>query len=71
MLSTNTSKEWNLYLLQSNCIATCSSLKMNKGGFSTHQNNFSNFHGHTGYIYSARVSQVNMKTMKKNFEQWS
>ena len=44
---------------------------MNVGGFSEHQNKTSDTNRYKGYFLTARVSQVNVKTMKRIFEQWS
>ena len=44
---------------------------MNVGGFSKHQNKASDTDRYKGYFFTARVSQVNVNTMKRLFEQWS
>ena len=44
---------------------------MNVGGFSEHQNKTSDTERYKGYFFAARVSQVNVNTMKKIFEQRS
>ena len=44
---------------------------MNLGGFSEHQNKTSDTDRYKGYFFTARVSQVSVKTMKKYFEQLS
>ena len=44
---------------------------MNVGGFFEHQNKTSDGDRYKGYFFTARVSQVNVNTMKKNFEQRS
>ena len=44
---------------------------MNVGGFSEHQNKTSDTNRYKGYFFTARVSQVNVNTMKRIFEQWS
>ena len=44
---------------------------MNVGGFSEHQNKTSDTDRYNGYFFTARVSQVNVNTMKRIFEQRS
>ena len=44
---------------------------MNVGGFSEHQDNTSDIDRYEGYSFITRVSQVNMNTMKRLFEQRS
>ena len=44
---------------------------MNVGGFCEHQNKTSNTNRYKGYFFTARVSQVNVNTMKSIFEQRS
>ena len=44
---------------------------MNVGGFSNQQSKTSDTERHKGYCFTARVSQVNVNTMKKIFEQSS
>ena len=44
---------------------------MNVGGFSEHQSKTSDADRYKRYFFTARVSQVNMKTMKRIFEQRS
>ena len=44
---------------------------MNVGGFSEHQNKTSDTNRYTGYFFTARVSQGNVNTMKRIFEQLS
>ena len=44
---------------------------MNVGSFSEHQNKTSDSDGYKRYFFTARVFQVNVNTMKKNFEQRS
>ena len=44
---------------------------MNVGGFSEHQNKTSDTDRYKGYFFAARVSQVNVNTMKRIFEQRS
>ena len=70
-LSTNTSIEWSLYFCWSNHIVTSFRLEMNVGAFSEYQNKTSVTDGCKGYFFTARVSQVNMNTMKNIFEQRS
>ena len=70
-LSTNTSIEWNLYLSWSNHLVTYFRLEMNVGGFSEHQNKTSDTDWNKGYFFTTRVSQVNVNTVKRIFEQRS
>ena len=44
---------------------------MNVGGFSEHQNKTSDADRYKGYFFTPRVSQVNVNTMKRFFEQRS
>ena len=44
---------------------------MNVGSFSEHQNKTSDTERYKGYFFTARFSQVNVKTMKRIFEQRS
>ena len=44
---------------------------MNVGDLSEHQNKTRDTDRYKGYFFTARVSQVNVNTMKKIFEQWS
>ena len=44
---------------------------MNVGGFSEHQNKTSDTNRYKGYLFTARVSEDNVNTMKRSFEQWS
>ena len=44
---------------------------MNVGGFFEHQNKSSDADMYKGYVFTARVSQVNVNTMKRIFEQRS
>ena len=44
---------------------------MDVGGFSEHQNKMSDTDRYKGYFLTARVSQVNVNTMKKLFQQRS
>ena len=70
-LSTNTSIERNLHLSRSNHLVTSLRLEMNVGGFSEHENKTSAADRYKGYFFTARVSQVNVNTMKRIFEQRS
>ena len=70
-LSTNNSIAWNLYFSWSNHLVTSFRLEMNVGGFSEHQNKTSDNDRYKGYFFTARVSQVDVKTMKRVFEQRS
>ena len=67
-LSTNTSIERNIYLSWRNHVVTSFRLEMIVGGFSEHQNKKSDFNRYNGYFFTARVSQVDVNTMKRNFE---
>ena len=69
--SSNTSIVWNLYFSWSNHLVTSYRLKMNVGGLSEHQNKTSDTNRYKGYFFTARVSQVNVNTVKRFFEQWS
>ena len=44
---------------------------MNVGGFSEHQNKTSDTDRYKGYLFTARVSQVKVDTVKRIFEQRS
>ena len=70
-LSTNTSIVRNLYLSWSNHLVTFFWLEMNVGGFSEHQNKTSDTDRYKKYFFTARISQVNVNTMRKIFEQLS
>ena len=70
-LSTNTSVKWNLYFSWINHIVTSFRLEMIVGSFSEHQNKTSDTDRYKGYFFTARVSQVNVNTMKRVFEQRS
>ena len=70
-LSTNTSKEWNLYFSWSNHLVTSFRLEMNVGSFSEHQNKTGDTDRYKWYFFTARVSQVKVNTMKRIFEQRS
>ena len=69
MLSTNTSIEWNLCLSWSNHLVLSFRLEMNVGGIFEHQNKTSDTDRYKGHFFTARVSQVNVVTMKWIFEQ--
>ena len=64
-LSTNFTMDWKIYLSRSKHHVTFFRIEMNVGGFSEHQNNTSHRDRHKGYFYTARVSQVNVNTMKR------
>ena len=70
MLSTNSSIEWNLYVSWSNHIVTSFRLEMNIGGFSDIETRRV-IPTDTKVVFTTRVSQVNVKTMKRIFEQRS
>ena len=70
-LSTNTSIEWNIYFSWSNHLVTSFRLEMNAGSFLEHQNKTSDTDRYKKYFFTARVSQDNVKTMKRIFEQRS
>ena len=70
-LSTNTSIVWNLYFSWSNHLVTSFRLEMIVGGFSEHQNKTNDTNRYKGYFFTARVSQVNVNTVKRIFEQRS
>ena len=44
---------------------------MNVGGFSEHQNKTSDNDKYKKYFFTARVSQVNVNSKKRSFQQWS
>ena len=44
---------------------------MNVGGFYKHQNKTSDTDRYKGYLFTTRVFEVNVNTMKRTFEQWS
>ena len=44
---------------------------MNVGGFSEQQNKTSDTNRYKRFFFTARISQVNVKTGKRIFEQWS
>ena len=44
---------------------------MNVGGFFEHQNKTSDTDSYKGLFLTGRAAQVNVITMKKDFEQWS
>ena len=66
-LSTNTSIGWNLYFSWSNHLVPSFRLEINVGSFFEHQNKTSDTNRHKGYFFTARVSQVNVSTMKRFF----
>ena len=68
-LSTDNSIEWNLYLTWSNHLVTFFRLGMNVGGFFDHQNRTSDTDRYKVNFSTALVSQVNVNTMKRVFEQ--
>ena len=70
-LSTKTSIERNPDLSWINRLLTSFRLKMNFRSFSKHQKKTSDTDRHKGYFLTARVSQVNVITMKRIFEQFS
>ena len=70
-LSTNAFIEWILYLSWSNHLVTSFRLKMSIGGFSKHQNKTSELDRYEKSFFTARISLVNVNTIKKFFEQWS
>ena len=63
--------EWNLSLSWSNHLVTSFRLEMNVGGFSEHQSKASDTDRYKSHFFTARVSQINVITMKKFFEQQS
>ena len=56
---------------QLNHLVTSFRLEMNVGGFFEHQNKTSDTDRYKRYFFAARVSQVNVNTIKKIFEQRS
>ena len=68
-LSTNTAIVWNLYLSWSNHLVTSFRLEMNVAGFSKHQNKTSDTDRYKGYFFTRWVSQIDVYTMKRVFEQ--
>ena len=70
-LSINTSTVWNLYFSWNNHLVTSFRLEMKIGRFSKHQNKTSDTNRYKGYFFTARVSQVNVNTVKRIFEQRS
>ena len=69
-LSTNF-LNWNFYLSWSNQLGTSFRLEMNVGSFSEHQNKTTDTNRYRWYFFTARVSQVNVITMKRTLEQRS
>ena len=70
-LATNTPIKWNLYLSWSNHLVRSCRLEMNVGGFSEHQNKTSGTDRYKGHFFITRISQVNVNSMKRYFEQRS
>ena len=70
-LSTNTSIEWNLSLSWNKHLATSFWLEMDVGGFSKHQNKLNDTDRCEGFLFTARVSQINLNTIERIFEQRS
>ena len=70
-VSTNTSVNWNLYVSRSNGFLTCFRLEMNVGGFSEHKNKASDTDIYKRCFSTAGVSQINVITMERSFEQRS
>ena len=70
-LSSNRSIVWNFYLSWSNHLVVSYVLKINAGHLSKHQNKPSDTDRHKGYFFTRCVSQINVYTMKRIFEQWS
>ena len=70
-LSTNTSIDWNLYFSWRNHLVTSFRLEMKVGSFSEHQIKTSDTDRYKRYFLTAHVSQVNVITMKRIFEQQS
>ena len=70
-LSSNRSIVWNSYLSWSNHLVVSYVLKMNAGHLSKHQNKPSDTDRYKGFFFTRCVSQINVYTMKRIFEQWS
>ena len=70
-LSTNTFIVWNLYLSWSNHLVRSFMLEINVGGFSKYQNKTSDTGRYKRYSSTARISQIDVYTMKRVFEQGS
>ena len=70
-LPTNNSIEWNLSLSWSNHLVTSFRLEMEVGGSLEHQNKTSHTNRCKRCFFTARISQVNVNTMKTVFEQRS
>ena len=70
-LSANTSIEWNLYFSSGNHLVSSFRLEMNIGSFPEQQNKTSDTGRYKWYFFTNRVSQVNVNSMKRNFEQRS
>ena len=67
-LSTNTSIVWNLYLSWNSHLVTSLKLEMNVWGFFEHQNKTSDTDRYKKYLFTARISQVSVNTMKRIFD---
>ena len=61
------SSKRNLYLSRSNHLVSSFRLKMNVGRFSKHRKKTSDTNKYKGCPFTARVSQVNVNTMKRTF----
>ena len=70
-LSSNISIEWNHFLSWSHHLLTSFRLKMNVGGFSKHQSKRRDTSRYNVNFFTARVSQVNVNTIQRVFEQRS
>ena len=70
-LSSNRSLVWNFYLSWSNHLVVSYVLKINVEHLSKHQNKPSDTDRYKGYFFFRRVSQINVYTMKRNFEERS
>ena len=70
-LSSYRSIVWNFYLSWSNHLVTSSRLEMNVGRLSKHQNKPSDTVRYKGYFFTRCISQINVYTMKRIFEQRS
>ena len=70
-VSTNTSIEKIIYLSWSNLLVTSFRLEMNVGRFPKHRKETSDTGRYKWYFFTACVSQDNVSSLNKNFEQWS
>ena len=70
-LSSKPSIVWNLYLSSSNYLVKSYVLEMNVGHLFKHQNKASDTDRNEGYFFTRCVSQINVYTMKRVFEQMS